>query len=421
MDLARGVRDFPPEVQIIREELLDTITQSFRRHGFAPFASPAIERLETLRFKFAGDEDVMDELFVFEDGGGRELGLRFDLTVPLCRFVASNKDLKLPFKRYEVGRVYRDGPIKQGRYREFWQCDADVVGASSLLADAECMKVADDVFSQLPFEYVIKVNNRVLLDEVCAHLGIEDAHRTIIILDKLAKIGEEGVREQLGEFLSSEQVDGLFSLLAAPGSDAGRLKHLDESLGGSRGVRELRALFAYLEGFAHVEFDPTLARGLNYYTGTVYEVFLEDSVIASSCAAGGRYDEIIGSMRGSEQVPAVGVSFGVEPLTDALLAEKKRFSSSHAEVFVAPIKASQEASRIADKLRLAGLNVDVDVMGRSISKNLEYADKQGIAFVLIVGARDLEQGLLTLKNMRTSEESAVSLDELDSFDLSVYR
>ena len=420
MDLAKGVRDFPPEVQLIREELFSRVVASFARHGFAPFASPAIERLETLTFKFAGDEDVMQELFTFQDQGERELGLRFDLTVPLCRFVAQNKDLKLPFKRYEVGRVYRDGPIKKGRYREFWQCDADIVGSSSMLADAECIKVADDVFSTLPFEYVIKVNNRRLLDEVCAHLGIKRVHETVMLLDKLAKAGEESVREQLGEFLSSEQVDGLFSLLASKGSAAGKLKQLEEELGSSRGVAELREVLGYLEEFVHVEFDATLARGLNYYTGTVYEVFLEDSVVSSSCAAGGRYDEIIGQMRGEGEIPAVGVSFGIEPLTDALLAEKKRFDSTRADVFVAPIKAVSEASRIADKLRVGGLNVDVDVMGRSISKNLDYADKLGIPFVLIVGARDLEAGELTLKNMRTSEESKVSLDSLDSFDLSVY-
>lgn len=420
MDLAKGVRDFPPQIQIIREELLSRITASFKRHGFAPFASPVIERRETLTFKFAGDEDVMDELFELTDGGERELGLRFDLTIPLCRFVSQNRDLKLPFKRYEIGRVYRDGPIKKGRYREFWQCDADVVGSSSMLADAECIKVADDVFSQLPFDYVIKVNNRRLLDEVCVHLGIERVHDTVMLLDKLAKIGEDSVREQLGEFLSAEQVDGLFALLAAKGSDAGRLKQLEEALGDSVGVSQLREVLGFLEGLAHVSFDPTLARGLNYYTGTVYEVFLLDSPVSSSCAGGGRYDEIIGQMRGADEIPAVGVSFGIEPLTDALLAEKKRFDSTHADVFVAPIKVELEASRIADRLRLAGLNVDIDVMGRSISKNLDYADKLGIGFVVIVGERDLEAGELTLKNMRTSEETKISLDELESLDLSAF-
>lgn len=421
MQQAKGVRDFPPEVQIIREQLFSKISAAFKRHGFAPFASPAIERRETLMFKFAGDEDVMHELFEFEDQGERELGLRFDLTIPLCRFVAQNKDLKLPFKRYEIGRVYRDGPIKKGRYREFWQCDADIVGSSSMLADAECVKVADDVFSQLPFEYSIRVNNRKVLSELCEHLGISDAHKTIMLLDKLHKIGEDKLREQLREFLSQEQVDGLFSLISANGSDAGKLKHLADALGETEGIAEVRELLGYLEEYVHVGFDPTLARGLNYYTGTIYEVFIEDSEITSSCAAGGRYDKIIGQMRGADEIPAVGVSFGIEPLTDALLAEKKRFDHSEADIFVAPIKAVSEAARVADKLRVAGHNVDLDVMGRSISKNLDYADKLGIEFVLIVGKRDLESGELTLKNMRTSEESKVPLEGIEQLDLSVYR
>ena len=420
MELARGVRDFPPEVQIIREQLLDKITAAFKRHGFAPFASPVIERKETLMFKFEGDEDVMDELFEFQDQGERELGLRFDLTIPLCRFVAQNKDLKLPFKRYEIGRVYRDGPVKKGRYREFWQCDADIVGSSSLLADAECIKVADDVFGRLPFGYTIKVNNRQVLNEICGHLGVQDAHKTITLLDKLHKIGEQKLREELGEFLGQEQVDGLFALIAPEGSDAGKLKHLSEQLGETQGLSEVRELLGFLEDYAHVSFDPTLARGLNYYTGTIYEVFIEGSDITSSCAAGGRYDKIIGQMRGSDDIPAVGISFGIEPLTDALLAEKKRFDHSDADIFIAPINASLAASRIADKLRVAGHNVDLDVMDRSISKNLDYADKMGVPFVLIVGQRDLEAGQLTLKNMRTGEESTVPLEGVEQLDLSVY-
>lgn len=421
MEPAKGVRDFPPEVQLIREQLFRKVRKSFERHGFAPFASPAIERLETLTFKFTGEEDVQKEIFRVTDQGGRDLGLRFDLTVPLCRFVATNKDIKLPFKRYEIGRVYRDGPIKLGRYREFWQCDADIIGASSMLADAECIKVASDVLSALPFQYEIRVNNRIILDEIMERLGIEERHRTIIVLDKLEKQGEKKVREELAGFLSAEQIDRLFSLILTEGTDLGKLKLLEDEIGATEGIAQMRELLGYLSELAHVRFDPTLARGLNYYTGTVYEAFLKDSAIAGSVAAGGRYDNIIGQMMGGSQaVPAVGISIGVEPLTDALLAEKHRFDRTSTDVFVIPIKTGRDAAALADRLRRRGYNTDLDVMGRSISKNLDYADKLGIPFVIVLGQRDLTEGVFTLKNMKTGEEHRLPLADADTFDIDSY-
>jgi histidyl-tRNA synthetase len=421
MELAKGVRDFPPEIQLIRESLFSKIRKSFERHGFSPFASPVLERLDTLTFKFQGDEDVAKEIFRVQDQGGRELGLRFDLTVPLCRFISQNKDLKLPFKRYEIGRAYRDGPIKLGRYREFWQCDADIVGSSRMLADAECIKVASDVLSSLPFDFEIRVNNRKLLNEIMAHLGIGDAHRAIIVLDKLAKQGEAKVREELLAFCSEEQVNSLFDLVMAEGTDNGKLKHLEERLGASEGIQELRELFGFVQELVHVRFDPSLARGLHYYTGTVYEAFLKDNPITGSVAAGGRYDDLIGQMIGSEdKVPAVGISFGIDPLTDALLSEKQRFDRTSTQLFVAPIKTDREASQIADRLRARGIRTDLDVMGRSISKNLDYADKLGIRFVIVVGPKDLAEHQVTLKNMKTGEEHKLQLSELDSVDLSSF-
>ena len=421
MKLAKGVRDFPPEIQLIREDLFMRCRQAFERHGFSPFSSPAIERKETLTFKFEGDEDVMKELFTLQDQGGRELGLRFDLTVPLCRFVAQNKDLKLPFKRYEIGRVYRDGPLKLGRYREFWQCDADIVGSGHLLADAECIKCASDILSTTPFAYIIKVNNRKLLDAILAHTGITDTHKAIIAIDKLAKQGADAVRKELKAVADDTQIDTLFSILTVEGTDNGKLKHIQEAIGEHEGINEVREVLAYLSDQAHVAFDPTLARGLNYYTGTVYEGFLLDNNITGSVCAGGRYDNIIGQMMGENaHIPAVGISIGVDPLTDALLAEKQRFDKTPTKVFVAPIKTTREAAEIADRLRATGVNVDVDVMERSISKNLDYADKLGIPFVLIVGAQELAKQEVTLRNMKTGEEHKIPLQELEAIELDAY-
>lgn len=420
MDSAKGTRDFPPEVQLVREDLFEKIVLSFQRHGFAPFASSAIQRKEALHFKFSGDEDVMHELFEFQDRGERDLGLRFDLTVPLARFVAENKDLKLPFKRYEIGRCYRDGPIKLGRYREFWQCDADIVGSSSMLADAECIKLACDVLSQLPFGYVLKINSRKLLFAILDHLDVKEKEKAVTIIDKLAKQGREAVEEMLSEFLSKEQVSSLLDIIIVEGTSAGRLKHVEDAIGPCEPITKMQELLAYLEDLAHVEFDPSLARGLNYYTGTVYEGFLLENKVTSSVCAGGRYDNIIGQMRGSDDLPAVGISFGVEPLTDALLAEKHRFDRTKTVVYVVPIRQEAMAARIADKLRAQGINTDLDVMGRSISKNLDFASKQGIPLVMIVGEKDLAAQQVTVKNMGTGDESGVPLADLDQFDIDSY-
>ena len=421
MELAKGVRDFPPEIQLIRQDLFRRCQEAFERHGFSPFASPILERKETLTFKFEGDEDVMKELFTLQDQGERELGLRFDLTVPLCRFVAQNKDLKLPFKRYEIGRVYRDGPLKLGRYREFWQCDADIVGSGHMLADAECMKTASDILATLPFAYVLKVNNVKLLKAIIAHTGIADSHKAIIAIDKLAKQGEEAVRAELSRIASHEQIDTLFTILTVEGTDNGKLKHIEEHIGSHEGIDELREVLAYLSEQAHVSFEPTLARGLNYYTGTIYEGFLIDNAITSSVCAGGRYDNIIGAMVGENtHIPAVGISIGIDPLTDALLQEKQRFDKTATQVFIAPIKTTREAAEIADKLRAQGINTDIDVMERSISKNLDYADKLGIPFVIILGPKDLENNEVTLRNMRTGDEHKVSRDDLEGIELNTY-
>jgi histidyl-tRNA synthetase len=411
METARGVKDFPPEEQIVREKLFDTITQSFKKFGFVPFASPIIERKDTLTFKFEGDEDVMSELFELTDNGDRELGLRFDLTIPLCRYVAMNKDLKLPFKRYEIGRVYRDGPIKAGRTREFWQCDADIVGSSSMMADAECIKVLDSVFSQLGFEYEIQVNNRKLLDELLESINISEKSKTITLLDKLAKVGVDELKKLFSEYLDTKQVSGIFSFI-----DKTLVDFED-----SDAISELNELFSYLQGYENVSFTPSLARGLNYYTGTIYEVFIKGSSITGSCAAGGRYDKIIGQMRGDEDIPAVGCSFGIEPLTQALLEKQESSTQTNAQIFIAPIGVSKKAADIADTLRKQGYSVDLDVMSRSISKNLSYADTMGIPFVFVVGKRDLDNNVVTLKNMKTGEEEQVSLDLLDKLDLDLFR
>jgi histidyl-tRNA synthetase len=414
VELAKGVRDFTLDEMQLRTEVLDHIRTQFRIHGFTPLETPLIERLETLNAKMAGSDqtDVAKEIFKVEDQGGRDLGLRYDLTVPLARYVAMHKDLKMPFRRSEIGRVYRDGPIKLGRYREFIQCDADIVGAHSLLADAECILLADAVFGALDIPVDIHVNDRRILDAVCRKAGVEAfAADVIISIDKLAKIGESGVRKELAEKgISSEQMDALFGLLVLQGTNDGKVAFLAKELG-DEVIAPLRELLGYVGDV--VIFTPSLARGLAYYTGTVFEAFAQESLVKSSLMGGGRYDNLIGVL-GGEQHPAVGISFGIEPICEVVKERTRGESTSTTRVFIAPIgNTLPQCVEYLRALRKHSVAAIIDLSGRSISKNMDYAQKLRIPYVLIVGEKDLEQHKVTVKELATGEERKIAADDTD--------
>jgi histidyl-tRNA synthetase len=414
VDLAKGVRDFSIEEMQVRSSVIDTIREQFTVHGFIPLETPILERLETLNAKMTGSEaaDVAKEIFKVDDQGGRDLGLRYDLTVPLARYVAMHKDLKMPFRRSEIGRVYRDGPIKLGRYREFIQCDADIVGASSLLADAECLLLAEAVFTALDIPVDIHVNDRRILDAICLKSGVERLATDVIIsIDKLAKIGESGVRKELAEKgVTDTQADALFALILLEGTNEGKLAFLRKELG-DEVVAPMRELLSYVEDF--VQFTPSLARGLAYYTGTIFEAFAQESVIKSSLMGGGRYDNLIGVFGGTQQ-PAVGVSFGIEPICEVVKERQRGEEPSTTRVFIAPI--GNTLTRCVEYLRALrkhGVPAIIDLSTRSISKNMEYAQKLRIPYVLIVGENDLEQHLVTVKELATGEERRLPANDTD--------
>ena len=425
LETAKGVRDFPPEEKIIRQEIVDTLKRVFERYGFSPLETPILERYEVLTAKFAAGEesDALKETFKLKDQGERKLGLRFDLTVPLSRFVSMNPSLKMPFKRYEIGRTYRDGPIKLGRYREFWQCDVDIVGSESMLAEVELIRLSLDVFKELGFDAYLEVNNRKLLNGILEYAGVTQEKRApaIIVIDKLKKIGIKEVKEELVELgLYDESIEKLEKVLTIKGSNQdkiAKLKILIKNEIGMQGITELEQIFEYLSDDKDVVFNLTLARGLAYYTGPVFEGFLRDSKITSSICGGGRYDDLIGFyLEGRKQFPATGISFGLEPIIESIKLKRDKLNRSVAKVFVAPIKVIKQGLEIAQRLRAQGINTDVDIVGKGISKNLDYANKQGIPFVVIVGPRDLENKEVTVRNMSSGEESKIKIAEIDSFD-----
>jgi histidyl-tRNA synthetase len=406
LQTAKGVRDFAPEEKIIRNRVVDTLKKNFENYGFSPLETPILERFETLSAKYAGGSEILKETFKLKDQGNRTLGLRFDLTVPLARFVGMNPTMKLPFKRYEIGRVFRDGPIKLGRMRQFWQCDVDVIGTKSMIADAEILALTSDIFKELKLNVVIKVNNRKLLNGILTEAGVDRYKEDIIlIIDKLAKIGEKGVKKELENLdLTNGQIKDLLKLLKQ--KDLKKLKVTNDE--GREGLKELQELFGYVK---KIEFDPSLARGLAYYTGTVFEVFTKKGKITSSLAGGGRWDNMIGSYLGSgKEYPAVGIAFGLEPIFETLKQKEK--IQTPVKVYLIPIQTQKETMKMAQEFRKAGVNTDLDIIGRGISKNLNYANALNIPFVVFIGPDELKKKKLKLKDMKSGKEEFLTKEQI---------
>ena len=417
VQLAKGVRDFAPNEKIARNYLVSTLKTIFENYGFNPLETPIIERLETLSSKSSGEE-IIKEIFKFNDQGKRELGLRFDLTVPMSRFVAMNPNLKMPFKRYQIGRVFRDGPIKLGRYREFWQCDVDTVGSKDMKADAEIITLTQEAFSKLGLDVTILVNNRKLLNAIIQKAGVsaELSGTVMLSLDKFEKIGENGVKEDLlNKGFDNKEIDEIISLLEVKGNNKEKLDYYSKLLKDNQGLKELQELFVLIND-SNIKFSPGLARGLNYYTGTIFEVIFNDSKIMKfSLCAGGRYDNMIGDYAGNNKdYPATGISFGLEPILETLkLLKKIELKDSVVKLFIIPIgNVTKQAFEIAKKIRSAGINTDIDIIGRNISKNVKYANTMKIPYVLIIGENEVKDGKFKLKNMKSGEEVNVAINEV---------
>jgi histidyl-tRNA synthetase len=407
LQLPRGMRDFPPEEKILRDEVISVLKGIFELYGFSPLETPVVERWEVLSAKYSGGEEILKETFKLTDQGGRQLGLRYDLTVPLARFVGMNPTIKRPFKRYQIGTVYRDGPIKKGRTREFYQCDADIVGSSSPLADAECVQLALDVFEKLGIDVEVKINNRKVLYELAqaAEIPEELTEAAILSLDKLEKIGPDGVlREMIERGIARVSAERFLS----GAQDREALKK-------GEGYRELEPVLSALQD-PRVVWTPSLARGLSYYTGTIYEVYAKNSSVTGSLAAGGRYDNMIGQfLGGSEKIPAVGISFGLEPILEVLKEKhpNRIMRKTVTQVYVIPFKTLlAEGRAICQQLRRAGIKTDMDFSAKGISDGLKYANAYEIPFVVIVGPDEVAVGKVKLRDMRSGEEKLLTVDEV---------
>ncbi|OWR31980.1 histidine--tRNA ligase [Saccharibacillus sp. O23] len=419
MQNVKGTYDFFGNEQAIRRKVENTLRTLFELYDFDEMSSTILNELDLLTSKYAGGDEIVKEMYRLTDQGERRLGLRYDLTIPFAKVIALNPGIELPYKRYEIGKVFRDGPVKKGRLREFLQCDADVVGVAGPEAEAELMQLAAEAFRRLELPVVIRWNNRRFLGELLAAIGVPEERRNAVILtlDKIAKIGREEVRRELSDQgLETEIVGGVLRLLDLGEADRG-VEALAEryDLPGGGGAGEVRALGRLLEALGLngiCRFDPFLARGLSFYTGTVYEIFDASGEFASSLGGGGRYDSIIGQLVGREDLPypTVGLSFGMESIM-AMLA-KREIDLPQPQALVIPIfGATAPALAAAGLLRAGGVRTSVELSGRKLKKSLAGAAARGIRYVILVGEDEAAAGQVRLKDMDRQTEEALTAEE----------
>jgi histidyl-tRNA synthetase len=420
----KGMRDFPPDQMLVRQHVMNAFRTVFERYGFEPIDTPVIEYLETLTGKYGEDEKL---IYHFEDHGGREVGLRYDLTVPLSRFIATHRhELTFPFKRYHIAPVFRADRPQRGRYREFWQCDVDAVGTSSMLADAEVVMVWMDSLSAINMpNYVVQINHRKLLQSLATYAGVP-AEQTPTIhraIDKLDKIGRDGVNEEmLRHEISAEAAERVLDLVALSGPASDVLRELRERLSdipmALEGLGELESLFEYLVEMSadsrHYTLNLALARGLDYYTGPVFEAQVKEPSIGS-LGGGGRYDGLIGMFTG-EQLPATGSSLGVERIVDVIQElglVQPRGSVSDVMVTLFNEEMIGPSLGLVMTLRRAALNAEIYLDARrDLRRQIQYADKRGIPIVAFLGPDEVAQGKVNLRRVSTNEQVSVAQSDV---------
>lgn len=405
----KGTCDYLPREQAVRQEIIRKLQDVFEKYGYQPAETPAICYYDVLASKYGGGAEILKEVYKLKDQGGRDIGLRYDLTVPFARLIGMNPDIRMPFKRYEIGRVYRDGPVKTGRNREFVQCDLDMVGVKSVMAEAELMMMTCEVYQMLGLDIYLCYNNRKLLSGIIESVGVETAlvSRVILSIDKLEKIGFDGVKSELLQFgITEQKTNMLLDIMKLRPDDI--VSELKQNENIEQGIKELKELEMYLSALDirdPLRFSPSLARGLEIYTGTVWEVFLADGSITSSIGAGGRYDNIIGAfINNGLEYPAVGMTFGLDVIYQALLEKGAATGKPLADIYIIPLGTGKECLKLAMELRKAGLRVDVDMTERRLKKSMDYANKQGIPFVAVIGEYEVQSGEFTLKEMEKGKE-----------------
>ncbi len=443
--IPKGTRDFGPAQMAKRQFIFDNIRKVFQKYGFQPLETPAMENLTTLTGKYGEEGDQL--LFKILNNGDflaevdrvkldarnsklltseiSEKGLRYDLTVPFARYVVMNRgEITFPFKRYQIQPVWRADRPQKGRYREFYQCDADVVGTDSLICEAEIVLIIKEVFKSLGInDFTIKINHRAILSGLAELTGSQNESSLFVAIDKLDKIGQEKVKEELrSRGFEDQGIDSVFAILNFKGSTQQKIDFLKSKFSnsekGKKGIIDFEEVLSLLKSYGdaeeNVEFDISLARGLSYYTGCIFEVKI-NNVAIGSVSGGGRYDNLTGFF-GLPDVSGVGISFGVDRLYDAM-EELQLFSTKvHAtsKVMIAHFdnETLRYSLRVADQLRTSGIPTEIYPDVTKLKKQLDYANKKEIPFVIVVGSDEIKDGMLTLKDMKKGEQEKLSVDEI---------
>lgn len=418
MQNIKGTYDYFGKEQALRKKIQSTLQDLFELYDFESMDTTLLNELELLTSKYAGGDEILKEMYQLTDQGNRKLGLRYDLTIPFAKVIALNPGIELPYKRYEIGKVFRDGPVKRGRLREFLQCDVDVVGISGPEAEAELMQLAVEAFRKLDIPILLKWNNRRFLSEILESIGVsaEEQLSVMLTLDKLDKIGISGVKSELiSKEISASAISAMVELIEMDNPSFEQLcqKYDLATQPGASEVRVLQKLIQAIGLQQMCRFDPFLSRGLSFYTGTVYEIFDASGSFTSSLGGGGRYDAIIGQLVGREDIeyPTVGLSFGMESIM-ALLAERSVQENDTATVMVIPIGDTLPQALIAAaELRACSVRTNLVSGKRKLKKQLATASAKNIRYVILIGESEASVDKVRLKDMKEQTEVMVSLDE----------
>ena len=407
-----GFRDFLPEMMIPRERLIETAKSVYRSFGFSPIDTPTLELLEILQGK--GSEETDRQLYKFQDNGGRDVGMRFDLTVPLARFVAQHaNELGTPFKRYHIATVWRGERPQRGRYREFMQCDFDTIGTLNVAADVETALVIHELLVAIGFEgFKIRINNRQVLNGLLQRLDLTDNSTAVLrALDKLGKVGPEAVIKEMDESagIDAKSAEQVLALADMSGGNDAILQRLTPLVAGSdtgeQGVERLAEILRYIEAagapIERFQLDASIARGLDYYTGAIFETFLDDLPDIGSVCSGGRYDNLA-ELFTKQQLPGIGASLGLDRLLAAMESlEMIEKISTPAPVFIPYFSCERlgDYLRVASRLRSIGIGVEVYPEPKKLGQQLKYADRRGFRLAIILGDDEFASGVCQVKDL----------------------
>lgn len=413
----KGTNDFLPEEQIIRNRITDTLRKYFELYGFLPIETPQLCYYDLLASKYAGGSEILKEVYKFSDQGLREIGLRYDLTVPFSKVIGINKGLILPFKRYEIGKVFRDGPVKLGRAREFYQCDVDACGVESPAAEVEYFNMTKRVFKEFNIDIEIRYNNRKFLSGILEYCGVSKENIPLFItsVDKLDKMTREDVEKELINHTDKKIIDKVFNYFN------NNFNELKNELNNTNieilkeGIDELDKLINLINELGLNDtcvFTPFLARGLEIYTGSVWEIFDKTMKFKSALGAGGRYDKIITNfLHNGNEYPAIGMSFGLEPIYE-LLRQKEEEKIIKYDVYVYAFNTNKNLFEISEFLRNNNLRVLTELNNIKLKKAMNIANRENIKYVVIIGEDELKCNSVSLKNMISGEQEIVKIDEL---------